>query len=67
MDLDAERSRLQKVLAKIDKDMGFLMGKLSNKGFTERAPSHVVDEIREKHKVAGERRERLAEALEGLK
>ena len=47
--------------------MKFLAGKLGNKGFTERAPSHVVEEIRVKHEAAQSRRERLVEALEGLK
>jgi len=66
VDLEAERARLNKVIAKIDKDMKFLSGKLGNKGFTERAPADVVDEIRVKHQAAQSRRERLVEALEGL-
>jgi valyl-tRNA synthetase len=66
VDLDAERSRLDKVLAKVDKDLGFLAGKLGNKGFTDRAPAHVVAEIQEKHDTAKGRRVRLAEARAGL-
>jgi valyl-tRNA synthetase len=66
VDVDAERSRLDKVIAKVDEDLGFLNKKLSNKGFMDRAPGHVVDEVRTKHAAAQERRARLDEARTSL-
>ena len=66
VDLDAERQRLDKVIAKVGKDLGFLANKLGNKNFTDRAPAHVVEEIKGKHGAASERLERLQEARAGL-
>ena len=66
VDLDAERQRLDKVIAKVGKDLGFLANKLGNKNFTDRAPAHVVEEIKGKHDAASERLERLQEARAGL-
>jgi len=66
VDLDAERQRLDKVIAKVTKDLGFLANKLGNKNFTDRAPAHVVDEIKAKRDTASERLERLQEARTGL-
>ena len=66
VDLDAERKRLDKVIAKVSKDLSFLASKLGNTGFTDRAPAHVVEEIRVKHDAAQARIERLQEARSGL-
>jgi len=66
VDLDTERARLDKVIAKIDKDIGFLAKKLNNSAFMGRAPEHVVAEIRAKHAAAAERRARLEDARTGL-
>ena len=66
VDVTAERARLDKVIGKVEKDAGFLEKKLSNSNFTDRAPAHVVSEIREKHTAAQERLERLREARTGL-
>jgi valyl-tRNA synthetase len=66
VDLDVERDRLDKVIAKVEKDQSFLAKKLSNKGFTDRAPVDVVDDIREKHATAEERLHQLNQARAGL-
>ena len=66
VDVDAERARLDKVIAKVDADIGFLNKKLANKGFMDRAPEHVVSEVRTKHAAAEERRARLDEARTSL-
>ena len=70
VDISAEVARLDKVLAKSDKDVQALEKKLSNKNFVDRAPVEVVDEFREKLTAAVARRDtlrasrnRLAEAL----
>lgn len=66
VDVDAERSRLDKVLAKVSEDLRFLERKLGNTNFTDRAPDHVVAEIQEKADAARERQEQLTQARAGL-
>jgi valyl-tRNA synthetase len=66
VDVDAERSRLDKVLAKVGEDLHFLERKLGNTNFTDRAPSHVVAEIRVKADAARERKDQLTQARAGL-
>jgi valyl-tRNA synthetase len=66
VDLDAERDRLDKVIAKVEKDQAFLAKKLANKGFTDRAPADVVADIRDKHSAADQRLQQLNQARTGL-
>jgi len=54
IDLDAERSRLDKQIAKTSKDVKGLSRRL-NPGFKAKAPAHVVAEFEEKLAQAGER------------
>ncbi len=48
VDLDSLRERLEKDLAKADKEIKSLSGRLNNPNFTEKAPSKVIDECRHK-------------------
>jgi valyl-tRNA synthetase len=66
IDLDAERARLQKEMAKADADIKRVDAKLGNADFLARAPEEVVDGEREKREEAEGRRAKLAEALERL-
>jgi valyl-tRNA synthetase len=70
VDFTDEVKRLDKVLAKVEKDAVDLERRLANSGFVERAPVEVVDEMRAKLETAVKRRDtlrgsrqRLAEAL----
>ena len=70
VDFDSEVARLDKVIAKVEKDVKALSRRLSNPKFSEMAPVHVVDEVRGKLVAAENRlqtisasRERLREAL----
>jgi valyl-tRNA synthetase len=72
VDLSAEVARLEKVLAKSDKDVEQLRKRLANPSFVDRAPPELVDEVREKLAAAELRRDtlrvsrdRLAAALAG--
>lgn len=56
IDPTAELARLNKAIAKLEKDFGATQAKLSNPGFTERAPAAVVDGAR---KLATEQEESL--------
>jgi len=67
IDLDAERARLAKELAKAEADIGRVDAKLNNANFVARAPEEVVEEEKEKRAEASGRKEKIAEALERLK
>jgi valyl-tRNA synthetase len=63
LDFDEEKRRLQKEIAKKDKDIDMLAKKLSNKGFVEKASPEVVSEVREKHSALSLGREKLLKNL----
>ncbi|MER2471311.1 valine--tRNA ligase [Photorhabdus laumondii] len=48
VDKEAELSRLNKEIEKLDKEIGSIEGKLSNEGFVSRAPEAVVAKERER-------------------
>ena len=66
IDIAAERARLDKELAKSDKDIGALTKRLGNTGFVAKAPAKVVEGFRVKLETARERRAALAAARENL-
>jgi valyl-tRNA synthetase len=67
IDLAAEKSRLEKEIAKADADIKRVDAKLGNADFMARAPEEVVDEQRERRDEAEARRAKILEALERLK
>ena len=66
-DLDKERGRLAKEMAKADADIARCDAKLNNPKFMERAAEEVVEEEKEKREEAVGRKTQIAEALERLK
>jgi len=54
------------VIGKVEKDLAFLTKKLQNSNFTDRAPEHVVADIRQKAEAAEVRLVQLNAAREGL-
>ena len=66
IDLDAERSRLTKELAKLDQDIAVVEKKLGNPDFMARAPDEIVEENRERKAAAEARKLKVAEALARL-
>ena len=66
IDLDAERSRLNKELGKLDQDIAAVERKLGNPDFMARAPEEIVEENRERKAAAEARKLKIAEALERL-
>lgn len=48
IDKDAELTRLEKELAKLDKDIALAEGKLNNPTFSEKAPADIISKEREK-------------------
>jgi valyl-tRNA synthetase len=67
IDLDAERARLAKEMAKCDADIARIDAKLNNPNFVSRAPEEVVEEEKEKREEALARKAKIAEALQRLK
>jgi valyl-tRNA synthetase len=64
--LGDELRRLEKTLAKLDKDLTFVAKKLGNPSFAERAKPEVVAAEREKHARFERERETLRTRLERL-
>ena len=67
IDFAAEKTRLEKELAKVDADIARIDAKLGNADFVARAPEEVVDGEREKREELVQRRAKIVEALERLK
>lgn len=66
IDLEVERSRLTKELAKLDQDIATVDRKLGNPDFMARAPEEIVEENRERKAAAEARKLKIAEALARL-
>jgi valyl-tRNA synthetase len=67
IDLDAERARLQKEIAKVEADIKRVNAKLGNPNFVANAPEEVVEQEHERLAEADGRRAKVLEALERLK
>ena len=48
LDADKERARLSRQAEKLSKDVQVLEGRLQSAGFVDRAPAHLVAEVRDK-------------------
>eukprot|EP00189_Rhodosorus_marinus_P000580 CAMPEP_0113968826 /NCGR_PEP_ID=MMETSP0011_2-20120614/9802_1 /TAXON_ID=101924 /ORGANISM="Rhodosorus marinus" /LENGTH=937 /DNA_ID=CAMNT_0000982065 /DNA_START=341 /DNA_END=3154 /DNA_ORIENTATION=+ /assembly_acc=CAM_ASM_000156 len=55
VDFDKEIARLEKQLAKAEKDLNGLLNRLNSSNFAEKAPEHVVNETREQAAVLQEK------------
>ncbi len=66
VDLDAERSRLEKELAQAQEELKRATAALHNEAFIAKAPAQVVDQQRNRHRVATEQIEVLTRRLAQL-
>ena len=66
VDLDAEKARLNKELATVEKDLAFVNGKLSNENFVAKAPDAVVEAQREQKTRYEEKIAMLKESIAKL-
>jgi valyl-tRNA synthetase len=66
IDVAEEKARLDKVLQKLDKEIGGLSGRLNNPKFIESAPEEIVDEARENLAAREEEAAKIRAALERL-
>ena len=66
VDLEAEKARLNKELAAVEKDLAFVNGKLSNENFVSKAPAAVVEAQREQKTRYEEKIAMLKESIAKL-
>jgi valyl-tRNA synthetase len=66
VDLPAERARLDKELAKLEKERLLLQGKLENKNYVEKAPAELVERDRRRVAELGAAEEKLRKTRLGF-
>jgi len=66
IDLAAEKTRLDREIAKADADIKRVDAKLGNEKFVANAPEEIVEEEKEKREAAMARRAKIIEALQRL-
>ena len=66
VDFAAEKERLQKEIAALDKNLEGYARKLGNPSFVERAPAAVVEEEKRRQSEALENKAKLQEALQRI-
>ena len=66
IDFAAERARLEKEKAKVEDDIAFVMKKLDNPSFTQKAPEKIVAVEREKAEKLREHLAKLEESIAAL-
>ena len=66
VDLAAEKTRLDKEMAKAEADIKRVDAKLGNEKFVANAPEEIVEEEKEKREAAVARRAKIIEALQRL-
>lgn len=67
VNVEEEEKRLLKEIAKADKDIEFLSGKLENPDFVGRAPAQVVAKEKEKLEEFSNKKKVLLESLEKIR
>ena len=66
IDIAAEADRLKKEISKVEKEIAKISGKLSNKGFLEKAPDAVIEENKSRLQDEQSKLEKLETALNRL-
>jgi len=66
IDIGEEQARLEKTLAKLEKELGGLRGRLDNPKFVESAPDEVVEETRDNLAAREAEAEKIRAALARL-
>ena len=66
IDMAAERARLSKAQAELEKDVEKIRTRLSNEKFTANAPEHIVDEQRSRLDASMEELSKLGAAIERM-
>ena len=64
VDKEKELARLDKERAKVQKDIDFLSGKLSNQGFIAKAPEKLIEAEKAKLAKAEEKMAKIMQSIE---
>jgi valyl-tRNA synthetase len=67
IDFAKETKRLEKEINKLAKELAVVSKKLDNKNFINKAPTQVVEEVKEKHRIFVEKQEKLQSHLDKIK
>jgi len=67
IDFAQEAKRLEKEVAKVEKEMVGVSKKLNNEDFLGKAPDDVVEKVREKHAALSEKHQKLQLNLDRIK
>ena len=60
VDFSAERQRLEKEMAKVEKDLGIVSGKLANENFRQKASPQIIEKEEQKYQILTEKYAALA-------
>ena len=63
MDFEEEKKRLTKQIKSLEKDLAAADKKLKNKQFLEKAPAHIVEEVKEKLETLLAKQDKLNQNL----
>ncbi len=63
LDIEEEKKRIMKEIKKIQKDIDVYNKKLANKNFVDKAPAHVVEDVRERLAMSNEKLNKLNQSL----
>ena len=66
IDTEAEKNRLNKELSNINNEIDQISKRLNNKMFIDKAPSKVVEEVKNKQKIFNQRKSEIEKALINL-
>jgi len=66
IDTEAEKNRLNKELSNINNEMDQISKRLNNQMFMDKAPSNVVEEVKNKQKIFNQRKSEIEKALINL-
>ena len=66
IDTEAEKNRLNKELSNINNEIDQISKRLNNKMFIDKAPSKVVEEVKNKQKIFNQRKAEIEKALINL-
>jgi valyl-tRNA synthetase len=67
IDVFQERARLEKEIAKLNKEMSSVSNKLSNEDFLSKAPPQIISKVRNQHEEFLEKQQKLTTTLERIK
>ena len=66
IDTEAEKNRLNKELSNINNEIDQISKRLNNQMFIDKAPSNVVEEVKNKQKIFNQRKSEIEKALINL-